>query len=290
MTSADDLDEIFPERKAKGLRRADCRTLLDRMKQAAFQVYEEYQHSHNPNTPKGQYDYSVANDCCATYFLDGRGYRDVNRTSRRVLGQAQLNRFLTWLNSLDPLKTKYVFIVSAVPVLHMSPVFVNADESVAADLADLQDDLRDAWEHELHDAERKVLVKALFAAAAKGLRISILSGDVHTSAVFRMVDDNDAVIYQLTSSAITYNKPRVLGWVLGNTVPDDGRSKDGYHFERLALYTDSNFSIVRVDPTADEIVFQLYGQQKVSHPDPEKGKEDRPMTHSLAKIKLDFGT
>jgi alkaline phosphatase D len=288
-TGKDDLDEIFDKRKDKKLTRSDCLELLDRMRKAAVQVYEEYQHSHNPKTPKGQYDYSISNDCCAVYFLDGRGCRDVNRKSRRILGQSQLNRFIAWLDALDPAVTKYVFIVSAVPVLHMTPVLVNADDNVLADLTNLQDDLRDAWEHRLHDSERKVLVKALFEAAGRGIRVSILSGDVHTSAVFRMVDDaQGAVIYQLTSSAITYNKSRLLSWVLGNTVSDEGKSKDGYRFERLALYTDSNFSIVRVDPLADEVVFQLYGQQRVSHPDPEEGMQDKPMTHSIAKIKLDF--
>jgi hypothetical protein len=74
--------------------------------------------------------------------------------------------------------------------------------------------------------------------------------------------------------------------LLGNTVPDEGQSRDGYRFERLALYTDSNFSIVRVDPVADEVTFQLYGKQFVSHPEGEE--EDKPMTHAIAKIKLNF--
>lgn len=283
----DDLDEIFPDRKARKLSQPDCLELLDRMRQAAFQVYEEYQHSHNPDTPSNQYDYSISNDWGSVYFLDSRGYRDVNRRSRRILGQAQLNRFIDWLQALDPTKTQYVFVVSAVPLLHMTPVIVNADDNVAADLTNLQDDLRDAWEHELHDSERKAVVKALFEAASRGIKISILSGDVHTSAVFRMVDNkHQSVIYQLTSSAITYNMPRMLGWVLGNTVPDEGKSRDGYRFERLVLYTDSNFSIVRVDPVADEVTFQLYGKQHVSHPEGEN--EDKSMTHAIAKIKLNF--
>lgn len=286
-TGKDDLEEIFPNRKQNKLGRSDCLELLARMRQAATQVYEEYQHSHNPVTPRGQYDYALVNDCYAVYVLDGRGYRDVNRRSRRILGQAQLSRFTEWLQALDPAKTPYVFIVSAVPVLHMSPVLVNADANVVADIANLQDDLRDAWEHRLHDSERKALVSALFEAATRGIRISILSGDVHTSAVFRMVDRaRGVVIYQLTSSAITYSKPRLLGWVLGNTVPDEGESKDGYHFERIALYTDSNFSVLRIDPVADEVCFQLYGQQRVAHPHGEE--EDRAMTHSIAKIKLQF--
>ena len=265
----------------------DCIQLLNRMKQAATQVYEEYQHNHNPGTPTGQYDYSVSLNGTAIYFLDGRGYRDVNRRSNRILGQTQLKRFNAWLKALDPAQTQFLFVVSAVPVLHMKPIFVNADSTTLADLGDLQDDLRDAWEHKLHDVERKALLKALFSAAQRGIRVCILSGDVHVSAAFRMIEETSgATMYQLTSSAITYNKPRLLGWLLGNTVPDDGKSNDGYRFERLALYTDSNFSLIRVDPDNDRVVFQLYGQQQVSHP--EGAEEDKPMTHSIAKLELYF--
>ena len=283
----DDLDEIFPKRKQKKLSRHDCLELLSRMGSAAKRVYEEYQHSHNPDTPTDIYDFSISNDSYSIYFLDGRGYRDVNRRSRRVLGQSQLNRFIGWLDALDPAKTRYLFVVSAVPILHMTPVLVNADDNLAADLANLQDDLRDAWEHKLHDSERKALVNALFKAENRGIRVSVMSGDVHTSAVFRLTEKaSGAVIYQLTSSAITYSKPRLLSWLLGNTVLDEGESSDGYSFERLALYTESNFSVVNIDTVSDSVFFQLYGQQSVAHPENED--EDRPMTHSIAKIKLYF--
>jgi alkaline phosphatase D len=258
------------------------------MREAAIQVYTEYQHSHNPPVPSDkQFDYTISHDTTAIYFLDTRGYRDINRSTNRILGTNQLERFRQWLSGLDPQQTRYLFIVSTVPFMHMSSVVVNADDNVLADLADLQDDLRDSWEHKLHDAERKKLVRALFDVAKRGIKVSVLSGDVHTSAVFRMVDQQSgAVIYQLTSSAITYNKPRLLGWILGETVPDKGKSKDGYEFERLALYTESNFAMLRVDPDADEVTFQLYGMQKVQHPEGEA--DDRPVTHSLMKQKLQF--
>jgi alkaline phosphatase D len=284
----DELDKVFPQRKARKLRRADCFALLDRMRQAAIQVYTEYQHSHNPPSPvDGQYDYAVNHGSTALYFLDTRGYRDINRSKNRILGDEQLSRFCLWLKNLDPQQTRYLFIVSTVPLMHMCSVVANADESTAAKLAGLQDDLRDSWENDLHEEERKALVKALFDTAKRGIKISILSGDVHTSAVFRMVcKQSGAVIYQLTSSAITYNKPRLLGWILGETVPDKGSSKDGYDFERLALYTESNFAMLRIDPSEDEIIFQLYGMQKVQHPD--GAEEDRPVTHSIMKQKLQF--
>ncbi len=284
----DELNEIFPQRVEKELLREDCFELLDRMREAAVQVYREYQHSHNPPVEDaGQFDYAIHHGTTAIYFLDTRGYRDINRSENRILGTEQLGRFLQWLQDLDPQQTRYLFVVSTVPLMHMSSVVVNADDTVAADLADLQDDLRDSWEHELHDAERKQLVRALFDTAQRGIKVSILSGDVHTSAVFRMVDEQSgAVMYQLTSSAITYNKPRLLGWILGETVPDKGVSNDGYEFERLALYTESNFAMLRVDPDADEVVFQLYGMQRVRHPD--GTEDDRPVTHSLMKQKLQF--
>lgn len=283
----DELDKLFPKRLEKDLSRDDALELLQRMRGAAEQVYREYQHSHNPETPPEQLDYVIPYPGVATYVLDGRGQRDINRKAYRILGKTQFKRFAAWLDAVDPAETPFVFVVSAVPLLHMSPILVNADGSVLAEWASLQDDLRDAWEHELHDEERQALLKVLFAAAARGVRIAVLSGDVHISAAFRMTDHaTGATIYQLTSSALTYNKPRLLGWLLGNTVPDEGESDDGYHFERLALYTQANFGLMRVDPAQGQAVFQLYGVQQVESPDP--GAPGRPVTHAIAKIELRY--
>jgi len=284
----DELHEILPDWKDSGLTRTEVLSLVNDMKDAGCQVYDEYQHSHNPDAAeKGQYDYSTRFDCHAFYFLDGRGHRDVNKASDRILGADQMARFEQWLSELDTEITRYVFIVSAVPLVHLCSLVANADDNMLADLAGIQDDLRDAWEHELHDDERRRLLRLLFDAADRGVKISILSGDVHTSAAFRLKDDETgSIIYQLTSSAITYNKPRLLGWLLGKTVAEEGHSEDGYTFERLALYTDSNFSLVKVDPERDRVMFQLYGQQIVS--DPFEEEEDVAMTHAIARLELNF--
>ena len=285
---SDELDEIVPDWKEKNLTRDEVLTLVKTMHKAGVQVYNEYQHAHNPDSDtKQQFDYHYQVDSSAFYVLDGRGNRNINRATNRILGKAQLNRFRTWLEELDPDETPYVFIVSAVPMVHLVSVLANADENVIADLANLQDDLRDSWEHSLHDKERRAVLRAFFDAADRGLKVSVLSGDVHTSAVFKLTDDKtDSVIYQLTSSAITYNKPRVLSWLLGKSVADEGHSDDGYHFERLALYTDSNFSIVKVNKEEDRIMFQLYGKQVVA--DPYEEEEDIPMTHAMTKVELHF--
>lgn len=68
--------------------------------------------------------------------------------------------------------------------------------------------------------------------------------------------------------------------------------REGYRFERLALYTDSNFSLVKVDPERDRVIFQLYGEQKVEAPDTVKvekvGTSELAVSHAIAKIQLRF--
>ncbi|MDY6943321.1 MAG: alkaline phosphatase D family protein [Pseudomonadota bacterium] len=282
----DELNELFDYKKA-GLTRDEALILIGEMKKAAFQVYDEYQHAHNPDTPQGQFDYDFRCGRAAFYCLDGRGQRDINRKSRRVLGIAQYQRFKRWLEARDPAETPFLFVISAVPIMHLATVLANADDTILADIADLQDDLRDSWEHKLHDSERKGLVKMLFAAANRGLKICILSGDVHTSAAFKMRDPSSgAIMYQLTSSAITYDKSRPLSWVLGKTVSDCGRSVDGYDFTQLTLYTACNFSIVQVFPEEQTVWFRLYGKQTVS--DPKEEAADLPVNSALTNLELRF--
>lgn len=282
----DELKNLFPDYTSKGLRRRDCFKLLERMEAAGKRVYREYQHAHNPETPAARFDYSMQQGETAFYFLDGRGYRDVNRDKHRILGTAQLRRFRRWVRGLDVCETPYVFIVSAVPILHVKPWILNKDESFWARWRKLEDDLRDGWEHDMHEPERKALLRILFDAAEGGFRVCIVSGDVHTSAAFRIKKPNrEATIYQLTASAITYNNPLWKRWILGQAVPEQGRSSDGYDYERLALYTDSNFSTVSVNPESDELAFHLFGKQEVSNP--ETG-ERNPVSRSIAKIKLTF--
>ena len=282
----DELNELL-DLADKGLSREETLTLVERMRQAGETVYKEYQHSHNPDATEDDCSYHFDCGSGVFYCLDGRTHRDVNKRSRRVLGQRQYTRFIEWLEQVDIKKTPFVFIVSAVPVMHMWSVMANADDNILADMADLQDDLRDSWEHDLHDSERQGILKAMFAASQRGARICILSGDVHTSAAFRMTDDKTgAVIYQLTSSAITYSQPRLLRWILGKTVADTGHSKDGYSFQRLALYTDSNFSLVKVHPKEKTVWFQLYGKQTVD--DPLDAAAENPMTHAMVNLELIF--
>ena len=218
---------------------------------------------------------------CAFYVLDGRGQRDIARDSHRILGREQFDRFVSWVAALTPQETPFLFVVSAVPVLHTRTAVVDADEFVGG----LGDDPRDAWEHELHDVERRALLGALFDAADRGINVAIISGDVHVSAVFSLDDDRGNRIYQLTSSPITYNLSRIGSWALKLGAADDGRTDDGYRFRRLALYAQESYILVSVDPANGEAWFKLYGKQELKAPSAEHG-HSVPITHSLVKLRL----
>ena len=279
------LARILPDLEDKGLTRDDGRRLVRRMFRAACHVYGEYQHSHNPPTDAHVWDYSFTRGGAAFYVLDGRGHRDIERDGFRILGEAQFRRFEAWAEALDPEETPFMFVVSAVPVLHARSALANADLKFPLREAGLGDDLRDSWEHSLHDEERAALMEVLFRAARRGVRPCILSGDVHVSAVFGITDDRHRV-WQLTSSAVTYHVPRALGWALRFGAADDGETPEGYGFSRLALYTGTSYALIEVDPGAGEAWFKLYGKQIVEEPSPERGRRAVPLSHSVAKIRL----
>ncbi|MCY4487795.1 MAG: alkaline phosphatase D family protein [Deltaproteobacteria bacterium] len=277
----DGVRRLLPDFEERGLSHGEGRELMRRMFRAARRAYFEYEHSHNPPTADGALDYGFRRGGCAFYVLDGRGQRDVERQSYRILGREQFDRFAAWVGGLTPEDTPFLFVVSAVPVLHTRAALVQADEH----LGGLGDDLRDSWEHELHTTEREALMKVLFDAAARGIKVSVLSGDVHVSAVFAIEDGAGHRIYQLTSSAITYSLSLPQSWVLRLGAADDGETAEGYRFERLALYTQSSYALISVDPQAGEAWFKLYSGQALDAP-PAVGGGAVALSHSLAKICL----
>ena len=282
----DGLSHVLPDLEERGLTRDDGCELAARMFRAASRVYFEYQHSHNPETEAGVWDYAIRRGGAVFYVLDGRGHRNVERGSYRILGREQFNRFADSAAGLDPEETPFLFVVSAVPVLHARAALVGADRTAVMRAAGLGDDLRDSWEHSLHDEERRALMDVLFAAASRGFRVAILSGDVHVSAAFTIRDAQGNRIWQLTSSAITYNIPRPLSWVLRLGAADEGETEDGHRFERFALYADISYALVSVDPGSGEAWFRLYGEQKIAPPPDAAGAVPVPLSHSVARIRL----
>jgi alkaline phosphatase D len=243
--------------------------LLNQMYEAAKLTYYEYGHSHNPDTSADQFDYPFTWGTAAFYVLDMRGQRDYTRTTNdKILGKAQMQRFKNWLESDAVKNAESIFVVSPVPVVHAKSFVVNY-----FDVLRVADDMRDEWEHDSNWAERDILLDAAFAASkANGKPLYFLSGDVHLGAAFRMTHRNypDAIVYQLTSSAITYDLPWAKASALALVVNDRGllqrdkkKSQPNVAFQLLMEpCKTNNFAIINVqrnDQGKTEVNWDLYG-------------------------------
>ncbi|SCX84741.1 alkaline phosphatase D family protein [Nitrosospira sp. Nsp13] len=243
--------------------------LLNQMYEAAKLTYDEYEHSHNPSTPPDQFDYPFTWGTSAFYVLDMRGQRDYTRkTNDRILGRAQMQRFKDWLGSDTVKNAESIFVVSPVPVVHARSFAVNY-----LDILNVADDMRDEWEHDSNWVERDVLLDAVFAAAkANDKSLYLLSGDVHIGAAFRMTHKQypDTRVYQLTSSAITYDLPWAKASALALVVNDHGLlQRDKEHSEPNVAFQllmepckTNNFALINVqrnDQGKTEVHWDLYG-------------------------------
>lgn len=244
-------------------------SLLNQMYEAAKLTYFEYEHSHNPSTPADHFDYPFTWGTAAFYVLDMRGQRDYTReTNDRILGKAQMQRFKDWLGSDTVKNAESIFVVSPVPVVHARSFVVNY-----LDVLGVADDMRDEWEHESNWVERDVLLDAAFAAAkANGKSLYVLSGDVHIGAAFRMTHKKypDTSVYQLTSSAITYDLPWAKASALAFVVREKGLlQRDPAHSEPNVAFQllmepckTNNFALINVqrnDGGKTEVHWDLYG-------------------------------
>ena len=248
--------------------------LVDLMWNAARQAYYEYEHSHNPSTAINldepdncQWDYAFRHGDAAFYVLDMRGHHDVekNKGTKTVndpnilLGQAQFDRFNTWLSSAETKTARSIFVVSPVPVLHWVDRLVNY-----GDLGEAKDDFMDEWGHKSNWTERNQLLDTVFSKIANsGRTLVFLSGDVHCASVFRMQHRKypAARVYQVTSSAISRKPaPKISMLGISSGGPMDGHAD--VNSERLyALTGNKNFSIISARNKTDgsaEVVVNLH--------------------------------
>lgn len=245
--------------------------LIQQMFQASKQVYQEYQHSHNPSTDRTieQWDYAFNYGSCAFYTLDMRGHRDFNRDSVRVLGIEQLNRLENWVDRQYNSGTRVLFIVTPSPMVHLNAFLVN---TLDIPYLKYSDDLRDNWEHKAHWEERNRVLAKIFQWSQETQQPAIfLGGDVHIGAVFKMSHSHypEAQVFQLTSSAIVQAKidrfeRRILEMMIKEkgSVGDES-NKITYQFENWHVCRQNNFGIVRIQQSdrADlSVSFDLFGE------------------------------
>ena len=129
----------------------------------------------------------------------------------QVLSPRSWSAVYQWLTQQEAAGgMKHLFVMSSIPVVHPSFELLEKLLGVLPGQQELEDDLRDHWTSPPHRAERLRLVHRLLQAGARGVRVTLLSGDVHVAAlgVIESVRDGAALsINQLTSSAIVHPAP-----------------------------------------------------------------------------------
>ena len=134
--------------------------------------------------------------------------------AEQVLSAASWSAVYQWLDDqLAAGGLRHLLVMSSIPVMH--PSFEQLERMLGAlpAIEELEDDLRDHWTSPPHKAERLRLVHRLLDASAKGLRVTVLSGDVHVAALGEIESTRSSLplearsLTQLTSSGVTHPAP-----------------------------------------------------------------------------------
>ena len=135
-------------------------------------------------------------------------------TAEQVMSDTSWRAVYSWLDAQEISgDMTHLFVMSSIPVVHPSFELLEKMLGIFPGQQELEDDLRDHWTSPPHKAERLRLVHRLLAASAKGIRITLLSGDVHVAAIGVIESDRSnatisaRVINQLTSSGIVHPPP-----------------------------------------------------------------------------------
>jgi len=170
---------------------------------AAKEAYIEFQHSHNPEPlKKGTFYYAFNYGSAAFLVMDLRGERNIKE--ERLISDDQREEIKKWLDSDKIKNSKILFVVTSVPVIHLSRSF--------GSLGSIIDDIADQWSYKHNKIERQKLLQNLIQwSGPENKPVFMLGGDVHVGTEVCIKKDNTNIrLHQVTSSPIT-NKP---AWLL----------------------------------------------------------------------------
>lgn len=219
----------------------------------ARQAYIEFQHCHNPDPLReGELYYAFNYGPAAFLVMDLRGHRDIAlydptgaNDTYPLAGREQWEDIKAWLNSEVIQESSILFVVTSVPVCHLSRKF--------GSLGIFKSDINDQWSTMHNKRERRILLDLLYEWSGERKRpVFILSGDVHLGTVATITEEETAKpIYQITSSPITNNSAYYLDFFIAKF-----SSQFNFHLERnnkrpvcgeiTRRYRRRNFAIVNV--------------------------------------------
>jgi hypothetical protein len=232
----------------------------------AKQVFQEMQACLNPPSfDPNSFAWSMTIGQTGFVALDGRSHRSWSNES--VLGPQQIQELSHALQKMsDTNNIIYLYVVSAVPFIHLSPTVIDVTLFMANLFAKSEvDDIRDAWvaPNNRRECEQVIDIIAKFCYPMK-VKATILSGDVHVGSYGYIQstrrDSTGVEISHVTSSGITHSPP---GGALGALYKHiaNGRAEIGHSDFQGQLYNiakqgtiifNRNYAIVRMFFDYDE--------------------------------------
>ncbi len=228
--------------RKKHSKNSRCREVFE----VARQAYIEFQNCHNPAPlHKGEFYFAFHYASIAFLFMDLRGHRDITRNTLPLAGKKQWEDITTWLNSESVQQSKLLFVVSSVPVCHLSRRF--------GSLGIFKNDIRDQWSTSHNKDERRLLLDLLFDWSGDEKKpVIILSGDVHVGTVAKIMEkETGKYIHQITSSPITNKPARFIDLLIAIFSSRfkfslDKNNKRPVHGQIIRRYRKRNFAVIKV--------------------------------------------
>jgi hypothetical protein len=159
-------------------------------------------------TRKGAFSFGYTVGKIAILAIDMRSQRTFET---RVVSREHWDEIFKWTHGLTKAKVSHLLVMSSIPVVYPGFDTVEGFLGIFPGHQDLEDDLRDHWNSQPHKGERLRLVHNLLDVPDRGIRTTILSGDVHVAAlgIVESVRNpgTEKVINQLISSGIVHPGP-----------------------------------------------------------------------------------
>lgn len=154
------------------------------------------------------------------------------RTIKQVLTLEHWSKIYAWMESLKGVE--HLLLMSSIPVVYPGFDTVERVLGMWPGQQELEDDLRDHWNSRPHKGERLRLIHRLLTLAQdKGIRPTIISGDVHVGALGQIETvqkGRSLVINQLISSGIVHpGPPGVMLFALSHLFRNEDEVDTGIH-------------------------------------------------------------